>query len=127
MKLIATLALAVVLIGCTKTPIQRHPATATDPGSTTQIDADAYDALLVADDAIKTTKADLANNIYPAATVVNVKAVLNHVISLYDPMDNAYIAYHKDQTNTGLANALTPQIQPLKDAITQLIAAKKGQ
>jgi hypothetical protein len=127
MKIIATLALAVVFIGCTKTPIQRHPATTTDPGSTTQIDADAYDTLLVADDAIKTTKAALANNTYPAATAATVKTVLNHVISLYDPFDTAYLAYHKDQTNTGLANALTAQIQPLKDAITQLVAAKKGQ
>jgi hypothetical protein len=126
MKILATLAFAVVLIGCTKTPIQRHPATATDPGSTTTTDADAYDALVIADDLIKSTKADLAANKYPPATAATITTVLRSVIDFYNPADSAYKSYHADQTNTGLANALTGQIQQLKTAVANLVAAKKG-
>jgi hypothetical protein len=126
MKILATLALSVVLIGCTKTPIQRHPATATDPGSTTAADADAYDALVLADSLIKSTKADLAANKYPPATAATITIVLRAVISFYDPLDTAYRTEHADQTNTGLANALIAQTQQLKDAVANLVAAKKG-
>lgn len=120
--------LAVSLAGCgPKTPIQRHPPTATDPGSTTATDADAYDALVFADSLIKSTKADLAANKYPLAAAATITTVLRATIDFYNPADNAYKAYHADQTNSGLANALIGQIQSLKDAVAKLVAAKKGQ
>lgn len=124
LAVIAVLALS--LAGCTKTPIQRHPATATDPGSTTATDADAYDALVIADDLIQSTKKDLIANKYPAATAATITTVLRATIDFYNPADNAYRAYHADQTNTGLSNALIGQIQQLKDAVAKLVAAKKG-
>lgn len=125
-KLFVTLLLAVTLVSCTKTPIQRHPATTTDPGSTTAIDADAYDALIVAHDAIESTKNDLTAGKYPPATASVITTVLRSVIDFYNSTDNAYRAYHADQTNNGLANALISQVQQLKDAVTRLVAAKKG-
>lgn len=125
MKILAVLALSAVLIGCTKTPIQRHPATATDPGSTTQLDADAYDALVFTDKLIQTTKTDLAAGKYGTKSDT-VKSILNTTIKYYDDAQAAYTVEHANQSVTQLIATLRDALATMKQSSAQLATATKG-
>lgn len=125
MKILAVIALSAVLMGCTKTPIQRHPATATDPGSTTALDADAYDALVVTDSLIKSTKADLAAGKY-GTKADTVKSVLNTTIKYYDDAQAAYTVEHANQSAAQLIATLRDALATMKQSSAQLATATKG-
>jgi hypothetical protein len=131
MKALLTFALAFCLTSCAviqKTPQQRHPANAStgDPGSTTALDADTYDALLVAHAAIEQTKTDLAANKYSATTAATVTTVLRATITAYDLAQAAYVQYHASQTSTPLAADLTTKKTVMTAAVSQLAATTKG-
>ena len=70
------------LVGCA--------ARVNHPGTVNSFDSSAYDVLLVTDNVIQTTKADLAANKFPAAISGNVKTALNGLITAYDALDIAY-------------------------------------
>lgn len=125
MKILAVLALSAVLLGCQKTPIQRHPATATDPGSTTQLDADAYDALLVTDTLIKSTKTSLAAGSYGTKSD-SVKTILNATIKYYDIAQSAYVVEHANQSAAQLIATLRDALATMKQSSAQLATATKG-
>lgn len=70
------------LLGCAAHQI--HPGTANTFDSTT------YDTLMLTDNIIQSTKADLAANKFPVLIAPRVKAALNILISVYNAADIAY-------------------------------------
>lgn len=123
MRIVSVLLLAAVLTGCAARPIH--------PGAKNKFDSDAYDALLVTDSVIQSTKAALTNNSFPAAIAPKVKDALNYVITAYDATDTSYLVYHA----AVIAGAATPAQQAavsdglnkLSSATTALVNAKAGQ
>jgi hypothetical protein len=122
MRLFPAVLLALVLAGC---PKQLHP------GAVNQYDSTSYDTVLVAHSVIETTKTDLANNVFPAAVVDNVKNALNDLIVVYNIADTAYITYHnaavagkatQDQMN--VLNAAMSNMQTKSAALSSAKAAK---
>jgi hypothetical protein len=107
-KSIIILVTLVSLSGC---GAAKHPI---HPGTANTFDSDTYDALMIADNIIKTTKTDLANNAYPASLVPNVKTALNKLITIYDDADKVYREYH----TAAMAGAATPaQVQSVNNSI----------
>jgi hypothetical protein len=60
------------------------------PGTSNSFDSATYDTLMVTDNVIQSTKADLAANKFPASIAGNVKTALNDLITAYDAADIAY-------------------------------------
>lgn len=60
------------------------------PGTANSFDSATYDTLMLTDNVIQSTKADLAANRFPASLVPNIKAALNVLITAYDAADIAY-------------------------------------
>lgn len=73
---------AIALVGCAAHVI--HPGTANSFDSTT------YDTLMLTDNVIQSTKADLAAGKFPASIAGNVKTALNALIVAYNVADIAY-------------------------------------
>jgi hypothetical protein len=92
--------------GCSQIHIAQHP------GSIDDADNTAYNALLLYDDAIKSTKADLASGVLPATA----KPVVNKFIDAYNVLQAATTAYH----NQGVAN---PNAQDLLGKLSDAEAA----
>jgi len=121
MKKIAVLMLAVALSGCAAAKIH--------PGSPNAFDSKSYDSLVVAHSVIESTKADLANNAFPASIAGNVKTALNDLITAYNAADTAYQAYHQSAL-AGTATAV--QQQAVQNALnnvstaTNALTAAKG-
>jgi hypothetical protein len=87
---LATVAILMVwMAGCSKT-YKPHP------GAINTFDSAAYDWVLVAQDAIDSTKADLALGKFPPAIAAAVKTALNTgLIPAYNALYTAYTNYHK--------------------------------
>lgn len=117
---VLTLLLVLFLVGCAARPIH--------PGAANRFDSDAYDALLVADSIIQSTKADLTNNVFPANVAAPVKNALNNLIVAYNATDTSYRVYHAAVAS----GAATPQQQAavqaglnqVAGATTSLVNAK---
>jgi hypothetical protein len=117
----AALALCFVLASCSaQRPIH--------PGAANKFDSDSYDALLVADSIIQSTKADLANNTFPASVAAKMKDALNYLIEAYNATNTSYRVYHAAVA----AGAATPVQQAavqaglnqIAGATTNLVNAK---
>jgi hypothetical protein len=116
------LLLALLSNGCAARPVH--------PGAVNKFDSDAYDALLVTESVIQSTKADLTNNVFPTSIAPNVKDALNYLINSYNVADIAYKAYH----SAALAGTVTPvqqanvttAINQMSNATSTLINAKAG-
>jgi hypothetical protein len=98
------------------------------PGAANTFDSDAYDSLLVQDNVIQSTKADLTNGVFPANIVQNVKLALNILIEAYNAEDIAYKAYHAaaiagQPTATLQADLQTKQVAA-NNAVSSLASAK---
>jgi hypothetical protein len=125
-----------LLVACAAHPIH--------PGTANSFDSGAYDTLLVADNVIQSTKADLAANKFPASISGNVKTALNSLIAAYNIADNFYCgqpvgtpltcspnSYH----SLAMAGTATPaqstqlqnDINQVNTSTAQLTAAKAGQ
>jgi hypothetical protein len=107
------LALSLMFSGCSamkmNAPIQH-------PGAVDKIDDNAYTALLVYDDAIKSAKGDLTAGTLPDA----VKPVLNKFIDGYNVLQAATTAYH----NAALAGPVPADVlQKVSDAEAAAAAA----
>lgn len=118
---IATLVMAIALVGCTKNPVH--------PGAANQFDSSTYDTLVVAHSLIESTKADLANGTLAGNTASAVKNVLNNgLVPAYNALDTAYRTYHASalagaqtaQQQTDVSNALLA----VNNATTALASAK---
>lgn len=92
MKQFAAFALCIAFMGCAAHQIH--------PGTVNQFDSGTYDTLLVTDNVIQTTKADLAANKFPPAIAPNVKATLNSLIAYYNILDTVYCGVPIASTTT---------------------------
>lgn len=111
LKLISLLLACMLWSGCAMNP---KPVV----GSFGQFDSDTYLYLVTTDTLIQSTKADLANNAFPASISDSIKKALNTLIASYDAADQAYIAYH----NAASTGKETPEQQ---DAVNSSIAHVK--
>lgn len=103
------LMLGMFMAGCAARPLH--------PGAANAFDSSAYDALLVADNIIQTTKTDLASNAFPANIAPAVKTALNNMITAYNVADISYKAYHA----AAIAGTATPaQQQAVTDGLNQV-------
>ena len=124
MKRLAVLALSVLLLaGCAARPIH--------PGAANKFDSDSYDALLVTDNVIQSTRTDLANNVFPSSIAPKVKESLNYLITSYNAADIAYKAYHVAMTSGNGASsaqiaAVTTSLNQVSAATSTLVNAKAG-
>ena len=114
--------LALALTGCASRPIH--------PGAVNKFDSDAYDILLVTDNVIQTTRADLSNNVFSTTVAVNVKNALNGLITAYNAADIAYKTYHASAI-AGTATpaqqaAVTNTLGQVQVATTVFVNAKAG-
>lgn len=95
-------------------------ARAIHPGAANKFDSSAYDALLVTDSVIQSTKTDLANNVFPANVAASVKTALNGLIDAYNVTNVSYRAYH----SAALAGNATPaQQQSVQSGLDSMAAA----
>jgi PBP1b-binding outer membrane lipoprotein LpoB len=121
---LATIALAIVLAGCSQNP---KPVV----GAANQFDSDTYLTLVTTDSVIQATKAALMNNQFPAGFVPNVKTALNHLIDAYNAADTVYQTYHTaalvGQSTPVQQAAVNTAMGNVQAATTILIAAKAGQ
>src|SRR5271156_6431527 len=122
---LALLVLPLVLFfsGCAARPIH--------PGAANSFDSNAYDALLVTDSVIQSTKADLTNNVFSATVSASVKTALNNLITAYDVADVAYVAYHSAALSAAGATAaqqtaVTTSLNSVSTSTTALVTAKAG-
>jgi hypothetical protein len=114
--------LALLSNGCAARPVH--------PGAVNKFDSDAYDALLVTDSVIQTTRADLVNNVFPPSIAPNVKDSLNYLIRAYNVADIAYRTYH----TAALSGSATPvqqadvttALNQVSNATSTLVNAKAG-
>lgn len=122
-KVLPFLLLVTALTGC-------GAAHVTHPGAANKFDSDSYDTVLVTESLITTTKADLANNLFPASIAGNVKDALNKLIQGYDIADTAYKTYHAaalaGQATTAQQAALTADLTNLNSQTAALTTAKAG-
>jgi hypothetical protein len=114
--------LVLTFTGCAARPIH--------PGSPNKFDSTAYDTLLVADNVIKNTKADLAANKFPASITPNVITALNDLVKFYNLADQAYRDYHAAAL-AGTAtpsdqNALQGKLNDVANAVTSVKNAAGG-
>jgi hypothetical protein len=108
LKIISAIVLVLAMtftVGCAKTP-----ATAPIPGQINAFDATTFRALMDAQAAINSFKADLASG--KLTETPGIKTALNQVITDYDTANVLYQAYHA-------AAGTTPQ-PPVQAAVTQL-------
>jgi predicted small lipoprotein YifL len=123
---IAVLALALIfsLDAC-------GPKHVNHPGAANTFDSDSYDALLVTDQVIKTTKDELAAGKFPGTLADKVRTVLNDLIRGYNVADNAYKEYHAaalaGTATTEQSNAVTNSLAQMKTETAALAAVKAGQ
>jgi hypothetical protein len=121
MKRLAVLAFAVFVIlavamsGCR--------AYTQHPGAANSFDSHAYDALLLANDAIKTAKADVGNGSLPA----NYTSYLNALIRSYDAANALYRTYHDAAVKGQDTSAMMANLQiDLNQLAVDLAAFKKA-
>ncbi len=126
-KLSAAVTIAIMLVslaGC-------GPKHVNHPGAANTFDSDSYDALLVTDQVIKTTKDELATGKFPATLAPKVKAALNDLIRGYDVADTAYKSYHAaalaGTATVAQSDAVTSSLGEMKTETAALAAAKAGQ
>ena len=123
-RYIATLALSAVLFiaGCAAQQIH--------PGAANSFDSSTYDALIVTQSVINTTKADLAVNSFPASIAPKVKSAVNALSTTYDIALATYMTYHNaaiaGTATTAQATAVSDAVQNVNNATTALTAAKAG-
>lgn len=122
---IAMIALsAIIEIGCAaKKPVV---------GTANTFDSDSYLVLVVADKTIKETKADLANNVFAADLVEDVKAALNRLIDAYDKAEPIYLVYHNaalqgtaTQAQQDAVSAALPDVNTGVGSLSGLVGVKK--
>lgn len=121
-SLIAVL-LAVSLAGCAARPLH--------PGAANTFDSSSYDAVLVAHSVIESTKADLANNAFPASIAGQVKTALNDLIKGYNVADASYQTYHQaalaGTATAAQSSAVSSALTDLQTKSAALTAAKAAQ
>src|ERR1035437_7302227 len=115
--LLASLAAPVVVLnGCASQKIH--------PGSPNKYDSGFYDALLVGHGVIEQTKSDLASGAFSVTIVPTVKSALNYLITAYDAMDNAFLAYHSASiagtSKPAQLDAVNAAQSTMNSALTQL-------
>ena len=121
-SLVLFLAVALTLSGCAARQIH--------PGAVNKFDSDAYDALLVTDSIIKSTRTDLENGVFPASIAPKVKDAINYVITAYNAANTSYRVYHA-AVSTGTATAqqqaaVSDGINKMASATSALTQAKAG-
>lgn len=94
------------------------------PGSVNTFDSTSYDALLVADSMIKTTRTDYLSGKVPAAIMPQVHAAFNDLVAAYGAADSVYITYHVAATQgvatVAMANAVTTDLTVLSADIAKV-------
>ena len=120
--LVLFLAATLTLSGCAARQIH--------PGAVNKFDSDAYDALLVTDSIIKSTRTDIENGVFPASIAPKVKDAINYVITAYNAANTSYRVYHA-AVSTGTATAqqqaaVSDGLNQMANATTALVNAKAG-
>lgn len=120
---ISLIAVLFLLVGCAARPIH--------PGAANSFDSNSYDAVLVAHSVIESTKADLANNAFPASIAGQVKTALNDLIKGYNIADASYQTYHQaalaGTATAAQSGAVSSALTDLQTKSAALTAAKAAQ
>jgi hypothetical protein len=122
-KAVLVVLLALTIAGCAaKRPIH--------PGAGNQFDSNAYDALLVTDSIITSTRTDLNNNVFPPSIAPKVKDAINYVITAYNAANTSYRIYHAAVANGTVTPAqqaaVSDGLNQISGATTALVNAKAG-
>jgi hypothetical protein len=122
MKKLLPLVLALSMLGCAASQIH--------PGAVNGFDSHTYDALVVVQSVIDTTKADLAAGSFNATLTPKVKAALNDLITAYNLAEDLYVQYHNaaiaGKATTAQATTVSNAVQAVNNATTNLATAKAG-